>query len=208
MIKVLLADDHQLVIDGLRALLGQQTDIEIVGEAKNGQEVLDFLKTQAIDLVLLDINMPVLNGVNTTNQISLLYPNVKVLILTMYKNKAIIKGVLRSGASGYILKNTGNSELNEAIRTVAAGGTFFSAEIAALLNEKPERAAATENAVLSERELDIVRELANGLTTKEISERLFLSFYTVETHRKNINSKLGFTNAAEVIRYAIESGLL
>jgi len=208
MIKVLLADDHQLVIDGLRSLLERNPGIYITGEANNGQQVMEHLEKEKPDLVLLDINMPILNGVHTTSLIRKKYPDVKILILTMYKTKAFINGLVRTGASGYILKNTGNAELMEAITTVAAGGTFFSKEIAETLTEKQSRYQITENAVLSEREIDIVRELANGLTSKEIGQKLHVSFYTVETHRKNINSKLGFSNAAEVIRYAIESGLL
>jgi DNA-binding NarL/FixJ family response regulator len=208
MIKVLLADDHQLVIDGLKALLEHQSDLVIIGQAKNGQEVLDFLKNEQPDLILLDVNMPVLNGIQTTTLIRQQYPQVKVLILTMYKNKTIINGLVRLGARGCILKNTGNGELNEAIRTVAAGGTFFSTEIAVLLTEEKEETVTKENVVLSEREVEILKALANGMTSKEIGQRLFLSIYTVETHRKNINHKLGFSNVAEVTRYAIESGLL
>jgi two-component system nitrate/nitrite response regulator NarL len=208
MIKVLLADDHQLVIDGLRSLLERNPDILITGEANNGQQVMECLEKEKPDIVLLDINMPVLNGVHTTGLIRKKYPDIKILILTMYKTKAFINGLVQIGASGYILKNTGNSELNEAILTVASGRTFFSKAVTEALTEKPSRYQTAENVILSEREIDIVKELATGLTSKEICQKLHLSFYTVETHRKNINSKLGFSNAAEVIRYAMESGLL
>ena len=208
MIKVLLADDHQLVIDGLRAALAGQSDIEILGQATNGQEVLDFLAHRSPDLVILDVNMPVMNGIHATTQIRQHYPQVKVLILTMYKSTTIINNIMRLGASGCILKNTGISELKEAIRTVAAGGMFFSTEVATLLIKNKSKPLPDESVVLSEREIEIVKELAGGLTTREISSKLHLSYYTVETHRKNINSKLGLTNAVEVIRYALESGLL
>lgn len=208
MIKILIADDHQMFIDGLRSLLERDPGITITGEANNGHGVIACIEKEQPDLVLLDINMPDMNGITTTAQIRKNYPDVKVLILTMYKTKGFINGLIRTGASGYILKNTGNAELTEAIRTVAAGGTFFSQSIAETLTEKPSRYAVSENAVLSKREIEIIRELATGLTTKQISDKLNVSFYTIETHRKNINSKLGLTNAAEVIRYAMDSGLL
>jgi two-component system, NarL family, nitrate/nitrite response regulator NarL len=208
MINILIADDHQMFIDGLRSLLERNPGIRITGEATNGRQVMECIEKEKPDLVLLDINMPEMNGIDTTALIRKKYPEIKVLILTMYKTKGFINGLTRTGAAGYILKNTGNAELMEAIRTVSSGGTFFSNEIAQTLSERPSRQGTPVNTTLSKREIEIIREMSVGLTTKEIAEKLSISFHTIETHRKNINSKLGLSNAAEVIRYAIDSGLL
>jgi len=208
MVKLFIADDHQMFVDGLRSLLGHYPEIQITGEANDGYGVMAGLEKELPDMVLLDINMPGMNGIQTTEQIRKKYPRVKVLILTMYKTTGFINGLVRAGASGYILKNTGNAELIEAIRTVASGGWFFSQAVAETLTEKTSRYAVHENVSLSKREIEIIKELALGLTSKQISDKLHISFYTVETHRRNINSKLGLTNAAEVIRYALDCGLL
>ncbi len=208
MIRVLIADDHQMFIDGLKSLLERESGIEITGSANNGTQALECIEAQKPDVVLLDINMPEMNGINTTALIRKKYPAVKVLILTMYKTKGFINGLTRTGAAGYILKNTSHSELMEAIRTVAAGGTFFSKEVAETLSDKKPRFEVHSDASLSKREIEIIREIAKGLTTKQIAEKLFISYYTIETHRKNILSKLQLTNTAEVILYASQSGLL
>ncbi|MCC6371889.1 MAG: response regulator transcription factor [Bacteroidia bacterium] len=208
MIRILIADDHQMFIDGLRSLLERDKNILITGEANNGLQVMECIQKLKPDLVLLDINMPELNGINTTALIRKKYPDVKILILTMYKTKGFINGLIRAGASGYILKNTGNAELMEAINTVAGGGTFFSKDVAETLTEKHTKYTPLEDAVLSKREIEIIREMAKGLTTKQIAERLFISSYTIETHRKNILHKLQLTNTAEVILYASQSGLI
>ena len=208
MIRVLIADDHQMFIDGLKSLLERESGIEITGSANNGTQALECIEAQKPDVVLLDINMPEMNGINTTALIRKKYPAVKVLILTMYKTKGFINGLTRTGAAGYILKNTSHSELMEAIRTVAAGSTFFSKEVAETLSDKKPRFEVHSDASLSKREIEIIREIAKGLTTKQIAEKLFISYYTIETHRKNILSKLQLTNTAEVILYASQSGLL
>lgn len=208
MIKVLIADDHQMFIDGLRSLLERERDIAIIGEANNGIEALNCVQKERPDIVLLDINMPEMNGINACTAIRKKFPEVKVLILTMYKTKGFINGLIRAGASGYILKNTGNAELMEAIRTVISGGTFFSKQVAETLTEKSSKYSVYEDVTLSKREVEIIKEMAKGFTTKQIAEKLFISFYTIETHRKNILNKLQLTNTAEVILYASQSGLL
>ncbi|MDI9342673.1 MAG: response regulator transcription factor [Sediminibacterium sp.] len=208
MIRILIADDHQMFIDGLTSLLVKEKDVEVTGFANTGEEVLKAVENRRPDVVLLDINMPGLNGIQTTAALKKKYPDIKILILTMYKTRAFINGLVRTGASGYILKNTGNAELLEAIRTVHAGGTFYSKAVAETLTERVNRYTETEDVSLSKREIEIIKELSKGLTTKEVAEKLFISFYTVETHRKNMLAKLQLTNTAELILYAAQSGLL
>lgn len=208
MIHILIADDHQMFIDGLISLLQKENDMNVIGTANTGEDVLAVLGVLEPDVILLDINMPKLNGIQTTAALKKKYPKIKILILTMYKTKAFINGLIRTGASGYVLKNTGNAELLEAIRTVNAGGTFFSQSVAETLTEKINRYSELDDTSLSKREVEIIKELAKGLTTKIIAEKLFISFYTVETHRKNMLAKLQLTNTAELISYAAQSGLL
>jgi DNA-binding NarL/FixJ family response regulator len=197
-----------MFLEGLRSILEQDANICISAEAKNGNEVISCIKNDKPDIVLLDINMPVMNGIETTTYIRKNYPEIKVIILSMYKTKGFINGLTKSGASAYLLKNTGQKELFAAINTVASGGTYFSREVAEALALSKTETSNAVNPSLSKREVEIIKELAAGLTSKQIAEKLRLSSFTVETHRKNINNKLGFSNSAEVIRFALESGML
>ncbi len=208
MINIIIADDHRMFIDGLVSMLVNETDIAILGEAANGNEVMKLLATHKPDIVLLDINMPEMNGIDATTLIRKKHPAVKILILTMYKTKGFINGLMKTGASGYVLKNTGQHELLEAIRTLAAGGTFFSCEVAETITQKNSKYTVEDEVTLSKREIEIIKEIANGLTSRQISEKFSVSYFTIETHRKNILNKLGLNNVAELIRYAAESGIL
>ncbi|MCO6493677.1 MAG: response regulator transcription factor [Phaeodactylibacter sp.] len=206
MIKVLLADDHQIIIDGMKAILQQEKDIEIVGEASNGAEVLAFLEKNLVDVVVLDIEMPETGGIEATRIIRKEYPQVKVLILSMYNRKGFILKLMEAGASGYILKEKSKEELIGAIHNVYRRQPHFSLEV---LNKITDPTPVPHNEVeLSERELQVLCLIAEGLTTNEISERLNITENTVKTHRRNLLEKLEVPNDKHLVRYAIKHGLV
>lgn len=210
MTKVLIADDHQMFLDGLKALLADSDQVQIVAQALNGEEVLDSLKETELDLAVLDINMPKLDGIATTIRIKEEFPNIKVLILSMYNTPEFITHVLEAGADGYILKNTGKRELEFAISKIMEGKTFYGEAITQTMMESYRKPVKEEpqRVPLTRREKDILREIINELTTAEIAEKLFISTHTVESHRKNMLAKIGARNTAGLVKYAIESGIL
>ena len=210
MIKVILADDHQVVLDGLTLLISSRDDIKILGAVSNGQEVLDLMEKGTADITVLDIDMPVMNGVETTKAIKEKYPDTKVLILTMHDEPEFISEMINLGADGYILKDIGREEFMEAIETVASGTAFYSGGVTeaimqGLKTPAPEVKDDTEE--LTEREKEILQLIVKEMTTNEIAEALFISSHTVESHRKNLISKLNVRNTAGLVRYAFEHGL-
>jgi DNA-binding NarL/FixJ family response regulator len=210
MIRVMIAEDHDILREGLQSLLKDETSIKIVAEAPNGKILLDYLETTPADVILMDINMPVLNGVDTTRIISEQHKNIKVLVLSMLDHPNYLSQMLSVGAKGYILKNSSKAELIKAIHEVAAGRKYISKEIAGKLessNSKSEDAKKVE-VHLTKRELQILELLAEGLTNKEIGDRIFLSKRTVETHRRNLFEKTNCKNSSALIKYAIVKGIL
>lgn len=209
-INILIADDHQMFIDGIRSLLENYEEIKIVAEANNGEEVMDAIQKHTPHVVLLDINMPKMNGVEAIRKIHKVYPDVKVIMLTMYNTQEHIAQVIANGAQGYILKNTGKEELLKAIHTVFGGETYFSKEVTdKVIQIIRNHGNIPEGEIqLSKRETDIIKLIAQEKTTKEIAKELFISENTVETHRKNILSKLNVRNTAGVIKYAMQNGIL
>jgi DNA-binding NarL/FixJ family response regulator len=211
MIKIIIADDHQMFIDGIKSLLVNEKGIKLVGEALNGKEVLSLLDKEKADIVLLDVNMPEMDGIEATKQIRQRYPLVKILMLTMYNNQEFVFGLMNAGASGYILKNTGKAELLEAIKSVNEGKTFYSKEVTETIlqnfTKKPEE-QRVEAAHLTEREKDVLKLIAQEYNTQEIAAKLFISTNTVETHRKNLLSKLQAKNIAGLVKFAIQTGLV
>lgn len=211
MIKIIIADDHQMFIDGIKSLLVNEKGIKLVGEALNGKEVLSLLDKEKADIVLLDVNMPEMDGIEATKQIRQRYPLVKILMLTMYNNQEFVFGLMNAGASGYILKNTGKAELLEAIKSVNEGKTFYSKEVTETIlqnfTKKPEE-QRVEAAHLTEREKDVLKLIAQEYNTQEIAAELFISTNTVETHRKNLLSKLQAKNIAGLVKFAIQTGLV
>ena len=215
-IKVLLADDHQLILDGINLLLKDAPDIDIVDEANHGDEVLDVLNRRKIDVILMDINMPVKDGITTTREVKQLFPDVKVLALTMVKEGPIISKMLDAGASGYILKNTSKDELISAIRKVANGNKYFSSDVSeemmnnfAATKEKMKAANATiQKDHLTAREIEIIKLIVEGYSNAEIAEKLIRSPRTVDTHRTNIMKKINVHNIAGLIKYAMANGLV
>jgi DNA-binding NarL/FixJ family response regulator len=212
MITVFIADDHQMFIDGIKALLKNEKDIRVIGEALNGIELLKLLEKEKPDVVLLDINMPEMDGIEATKIISSKYPHVKIIILSMHSTKEFVAGLIEAGASGYILKNTGKKELVEAMQAVAKGKSYYSKGVTEIIMDSfknPLRKIQDpELPQLTDREKEILKLIAQELSTKKIAERLFISEETVNTHRRNIMSKTGAKNMAGMVKYALQRGLI
>ncbi|MBL4755673.1 MAG: response regulator transcription factor [Flavobacteriales bacterium] len=212
-IRVLIADDHQMVIEGIRALLADVENISIIGEATNGRDCFKKLAKIDADVVLMDMDMPIMSGIDATRLIAKTYPHIKVIALTMYNEKALITKMLEAGTEGYILKNIGKDELRLAIETVNNGEQFFSSEIPITLSRPTAVNTIPENQVdaltkLTKRELEILGYIAQGLSNNEIGEELFISSRTVDTHRTNLMKKLDVHNVAGLIRFAIQNDLV
>jgi two-component system response regulator DegU len=201
----LIADDHQIFAEGLESVLNQTEGIRIVGIARDGNHLLSLLKTKTPDIVLLDISMPELNGYDTATQLLRYYPSVKIIILTMHNTEEYIIPMVKLGVHGYILKNAGKTEVLKSIYSVLNTGQYFNEEISKKIKGRKE---LLNNIKLSSRELEILQLIFEGLSTQKISERLFISPRTVETHRKNMLSKTVSVNAAQLIHYALENNLL
>lgn len=204
-IKVIVADDHKIIIDGVKALLGNEANIEVIGEAATGEEVLEILKQQKVDIAVLDIEMAGLNGIATTQQIKENFFDTKVLILSMYKQKDFILNLFKLGVNGYILKNKGREELVAAINTIHLGAPYFPLEVMQIITENPYTKKEIPN--LTDRELEVLRLVAVPLSAKEISQKLHISKVTVETHIRNIKEKLELKKNGELIKYAMKNNL-
>lgn len=203
-IRVLLVDDHAVLRDGLRSLLDRQEGITVVGEAGNGSEALSKVSELRPNIVLMDMAMPVMNGIEATRQIKELYPDVKVLILTQHNNREYISPALHAGASGYVLKRSGGREVIQAIRQVYDTGAFLEPEIARqiiddLHNDDHEPEEPVPH--LTDRETEVLKLVVTGKSNKEIAKMLFISDKTVSVHRSNIMAKLNVHNSFELIRY-------
>jgi two-component system, NarL family, uhpT operon response regulator UhpA len=208
-IRVLIADDHVIVRSGLKQLFGLMGDITVAGEATNGEEVLEALKHGQFDLLLLDLTMPGLSGVNLIGRIIVSNPSLPILVLSMHNELQIAKRVLQAGAAGYVTKGSGQDTLMSAIRKVAAGGRFVDPTVAEqMMFEKPTPGESAPHERLSERELHIMKLFAKGKGINEIAEELFISNKTVSTHKARLMQKLNFQNNAELVRYAADHGLV
>ena len=215
MTRIFLVDDHTIVRDGIRALLANEPGIEVVGEASHGQELLNQLPTTPTDVVLLDMNMPVLDGLATTQHLLVEYHNVRILVLSMLSHERYIGQLLDAGAHGYVLKSADKGEILVAIQTVASGKQFLCSEVGlAMLRKVLAREETGEDQEtkkpnqLTRRESEILQLLAEGLTTSEMAEKLFTSKRTIETHRQNILEKTNTKNTAALIKLAMTQGLL
>ncbi len=209
-IRVLIADDHTIFRSGLNMLLSSQPDIEVVGEATDGDESIAAAARLRPDVILMDIGMPNLNGIEATRQIRERVPEAEVLVLTMHRSDEYFFQMLEAGASGYILKGAETQELISAVRTVAKGEVFLYPSLAGkLVKEYLKRTNIEgEDSPLSERERQILRLIAEGFTGKEIADRLVISPSTVHSHRTNIMHKLELKSRHELVRYARQRGLL
>ena len=209
MIRVLIADDHVVVRSGLKQLFELMGDIAVAGEATNGDEVLELLRQKEFDLILLDLTMPGLSGVNLITRIHTLYEKVPVLVLSMHNELHVAKRVLQAGASGYVTKGSEQDTLMAAIRKVAAGGRFIDPGVAEqMMFEKPSTEKSLPHERLSERELHIMKLIALGKSINDIADELFISNKTVSTHKARLMQKLNFQNTAELVRYAADHGLV
>lgn len=209
--SVLLVEDHVVVRQGIKALLSDEPDLEIVGEADNGREALQAVMELQPNLVLMDISMPGLNGIEATRQIRQRHPEVKVIVLSMHANEEYVFQVLRAGASGYVLKQSDSSEVLTAIRAALAGGSFLSPPISrAVIDDYVRRAEArgeeSDLDLLTSREREVLQLLAEGMSNREIADQLNISVKTVETHRSNMMNKLDVDSKTELIKYALRKG--
>ncbi|MGM0619979.1 MAG: response regulator [Bacteroidota bacterium] len=210
-IKVLIADDHQLFREGLMNLISSAPDIEVIGEAKDGKEATEKVKTLNPDVVLIDIGMPRMNGIEATRIIKKQQPGIKVIALSMHSDRQFVKGILEAGSDGYLLKNCTYRQLIEAIKTVVEGKKYLSQDITEMVIQgylDPAEEVAGNKTELSERELEILKLYAEGKSTREISEKLFISVKTVGTHKQHIFEKLGLKSNADMVKYAIKEGLI
>jgi len=211
-IKILLADDHGIICQGLRSLLEKQSDIKVVGEAEDGRQAFALVQKLVPDMVVMDVTMPNLNGVDATRQIVSRFPNTKVIALSIHSNKRFVTDMLRAGASGYILKECLFEQLIHAIRTVAGGDTYLSPKITGVVIsdyvERHSRPAGPCPPTLTERELDVLRMIAEGKSMKEIALAFHLSIKTVELDRRQIMQKLNVHSIADLTKYAIREGLV
>ncbi len=211
MIRILLADDHSMFLQGLKMILAGTENLEVVGLAGNGEEVLQAVRAGGIDLVILDINMPVLSGYEATLQLAKEFPQLPVLALSMLGDSASVMKMLEAGAGGYLFKNADEAELLQAIEIIAGGGYYVTPEMQPVLTQFEKRERDKERGYLkydvhplSTREVEILGLIVDGLTNLEIADKLFLSPRTVDTHRKNILAKLELKNTAALVKYALE----
>jgi len=212
MIRILLADDHQVLLDGILHLVDQESDMEVIALAHHGDEVLAKMQKISIDVLVLDINMPGKDGMQVCEEIHTRYPHTPILVLSMHKDSHHISSMLEQGAKGYVSKQAAYEELIQAIRAVYAGETYLSYEIEQALAHGHDEMIASEEETftiqLSRREKEVLQLIVEEHTTQEIADKLFISIKTVETHRKNLLVKLNARNTAGLVRIAMEKGLV
>jgi DNA-binding NarL/FixJ family response regulator len=214
-LKIILVDDHHLVRDGIKSLLSSTSDLEIVGEASDGIELFEILSSVKPDIIIMDISLPGKSGIDLTKEICKDYPDIKVLILSMYNNEDFIFNSIKAGARGYLPKNTTRNELLEAIYAIDSGEEFFSESISKIMlksyvkratdDEKP---SEKPDEILTTRELEILKLYVEGFINKEIGDKLDISIRTVETHKNHIMRKLGLKSTVEMVKFAIKNKIV
>jgi len=210
-IRILLADDHKITREGLRSLLDKQQDMEVVGEAEDGRTAVTLVRELVPSVVIMDVSMPDLNGIEAARQIVDQFPDVKIIALSMHSDTLFVTEMLKSGTSGYLLKDCAFEELALAIRAVVAGKTYLSPSVSGIVVDdylhRLSRADFSDSEVLTDREREVLQLLAEGKSTKQIALKLHISVKTVETHRRQIMNKLDIHTVAELTKYAIRKGL-
>ena len=210
-VKIILADDHRIMREGLRALLEKEAGIEVIAEADNGRTTVELSRELNPDVVVIDIGMPDLNGIDATRQIVSESPAVKVIALSMHSDRKFVREMLSAGASGYLLKDSAFEELGIALTTVINNQTYLSPKIANTVVKdylgKVEPKESKVSPALTKREREVLQLIAEGKTTKDIASQLYVSIKTIETHRKQIMDKVGLNSVAELTKYAIREGL-
>ena len=213
MIRVMIADDHNMFVEGVESILYGTDKIQVVSKCYTGPEVFEKLTSTPADVILLDINLPGMNGIEVCQKLSKEYPDVKVLALSMHNEESFVTEILKHGAQGYILKNTGKKELIHAIETVFNGQSYFSEEVTetimkSLVSQRTgNKKSATSAPKISRREKDVLELIVKEHTTQEIADTLFISLKTVESHRRSLLTKLGVRNTAGLVRVAVENQL-
>ncbi|GAB2574725.1 response regulator [Spirosoma areae] len=213
-IRVLLTDDHEIILDSLSLLLSRIDSVEVVGTLNDSRQVVDFLQEHEVDVLLTDMDMPNLDGINLTLQVRQHFPQLKILMLTVSEDADKIREAFRAGISGYVMKKAGKAELEKALRTIARGEKYFSESVMTQLMALPMTTIRqTDEAPgpltpLTDREIEVIHLVAQELSTNAIADKLFISPGTVETHRHNILRKLGVKNSIGIIKYAVKHGLL
>ncbi len=212
-INILIADDHKIVRDGIISLLSDEKEFNIVAEAENGIKVLNILEQEKIDIIIMDISMPEMNGIECTKKIKEIYPEIRILILSMYNEEQYVNEVIKSGASGYILKNSGKEELINALKTIISKKPYYSPEVTQTYIKslvKPDNKKSDINNVINDltsREIEILELIVNEFSNQEIAEKLFISVRTVDAHRRNMLNKIGVKNTAGLVKFAISNKL-
>jgi two-component system response regulator NreC len=210
--KILLVDDHLIVRDGIKLVIQSDPGLELVGEAGNGSEAVSLCNDLQPDVIIMDIDMPVMNGIEAVKEIRKTNKDVKIIILTMYEKESFLIDGITSGINGYLYKMASMDELLQAIHSVYSGMEIYSPKITQILSahlskkSNDEKTGENEEIYLSSREKEIVIQIAGGKSNKQIAEELFLSIFTVKNHRKNIMHKLGFKKVNQLVRYAMEKG--
>ncbi|MDP1802898.1 MAG: response regulator transcription factor [Bacteroidota bacterium] len=207
-VKIYLVDDHQMLIDGLKAIISSEKDFEIVGECTLPLLAFEQIQLLKPDIVLTDINMPELSGIDLVRKLKPRVSNTKFIALSMFGERSYIKDMLQAGVSGYILKNTGREELVKAINLVMQGHEFFSEEVEQVIESNPVNDEKINTIHLTEREVDIIDCIAKEMTNAQIAEALFISERTVETHRKNIFRKTGIKGVIGLVKFALDKGFI
>ncbi|MGA7411240.1 MAG: response regulator transcription factor [Bryobacteraceae bacterium] len=206
--KILLADDHTIVRQGLKLILSSHGDLQVIGEAANGREVLELAEKLKPDVILMDVAMPELNGIEATRRLREVSPRTKVLVLSMHKEAVYVREILKAGARGYILKDAIDTELISAIQAVARGDGYISPAISGTLLSDYRQNITNPLDLLSSREREVLQLIAEGKTNKEVATRLNLSVYTVDSHRGKIMEKLNLHSTGELVRFAVKQGLV
>jgi two-component system, NarL family, response regulator NreC len=208
MIRILLADDHALVRHGFRMILAAQPDMEIAGEAGNGREAVELAERLKPDVVVMDVTMPELNGIEATRRLIELSPRTRVLALSMHKDNVYVREILRAGARGYLLKDSADADLIAAVRAVAKGEGYLSPGVSDAVLSDYRRHVTDPLDLLTTREREVLQMIAEGKTNKEIATSLNLSVYTIEAHRGRVMEKLNLHSTGELVRFAVRSGLI
>ncbi|MBK9743521.1 MAG: response regulator transcription factor [Saprospiraceae bacterium] len=213
MINILIADDHTMFVDGMESILKTGADLFVSGRSYDGPSVIVFLKSHKVDLVLLDVNLPGMSGIEVCKEINASFPDVKVLAISMFNEESFVSEILNHGAKGYILKNTGREELLKAIRTVAGGESYFSKDVTetimkGLMNQRKASAKSAAFPQNFQGAKEVLKLIAQEFTTQEIADNLYISLKTVESHRSSLLSKLNARNSVGLVRIAMENHLL
>ena len=214
MTRILIADDHAMFADGISSILNTEKNIEVIGQCLDGPSVLEFLKKNPVDILLLDVNLPGMSGIDVCKTVTTTYTDTKVIAISMFNEESFVTEILNNGAKGYVLKNTGREELLKAINTVLSGKSYFSDDVTktimkGLMNQRTaSKETKKEIPKISKREKEVLELIVKEHTTQEIANKLFISLKTVESHRSNLLAKMNARNTAGLVRIAMENNLI